>query len=201
MRTSLASIIFTLIILVAGCQNGERESRSTLDHTDVVVEGGGRFPKELVGRWKADRNRWEFEFAGDGSIVDAIHGFGVVRVKPGYRTEAPLKMNGQSVYQSGRWGVQYSPVHRELVVDVVIDHFDWKAGVLHMEGKLRDLFIGTVSEDWSTWTAEWHTMPDYVAYAPDPKRITEKPERNPIATLHFTRAEESQAEEALPEEK
>ncbi|MCK4784411.1 MAG: hypothetical protein KAV87_11715 [Desulfobacteraceae bacterium] len=35
-----------------------------------------------------------------------------------------------------------------------------------------DMLVGEVSDDGKIWRAEWFNFPDYVAYTPEPKRLT-----------------------------
>jgi hypothetical protein len=154
---------------IAGCQNA---------HTgvNVVIEGGGEFPQSLVGWWKADKNQWEFVFEPDGTISYAVIDSGFIKVKPSKRVHTvPTKKGGKAVYKLGTWTVQYSPDTRELAVEVVVDHLHIDMGPNWLEGTTRDWFVGTVSEDWQEWWAQWISFPKYIAYTPEPGELPVDP--------------------------
>lgn len=154
---------------IAGCQNAD-------SGVNVTIEGGGEFPKSLVGRWKADKNRWEFVFEPDGTISSAVIDSGFITVIPSKGVATiPTRMGGKAVYKLGQWTVQYSPKTRELAVEIVVDHLHIDMGPDWLEGTTRDWFVGTVSEDWQEWQARWISFPKYIAYTPEPGELPVDP--------------------------
>jgi hypothetical protein len=148
----------------AGCRNANRATGTDKGVT-VVVEGGGKFPKSLVGRWKDEEKGWEFVFAKDGTISSAVIGIGHIKVTPKtkktYRT--PLDKGGQAVYKLGQWTVQYSPNTRELAVEVVLESLHYDFGSKGLTGQGSNWLVGPVAKDSQTWEAEWHALMEYTA--------------------------------------
>ena len=157
------------LVALTGCQKANTG-------VNVVIEGGGEFPQSLVGRWKADKNRWEFVFEPDGTISSAVIDSGFITVIPGKPVHTvPTRMGGKAIYKLGQWTVQYSPGTRELAVEVVVDHFHIDMGPDWLQGNSSDWFIGTVSEDWQEWQARWISFPKYIAFTPEPSELPVDP--------------------------
>lgn len=152
-------ICFVSICLSIGCHNQTTKESAV----EVIIDGDGQFPEFLVGRWKASRGGWEFVFEPDGTISSAVVSIGRVKLKPGETTTIPMKLGGESVYESGRWTVQYSHAQRELIVEIVIDNFYVELGENVLRGKTRDFFVGSVSGDGQLWPVERISFPEYIA--------------------------------------
>lgn len=176
--------LFAFVLI--GCQDSARNKRAV----EVIIEGGGDFPEFLVGRWKGDKHGWEFVFEPDGMISSAVISMGRKRIIPGETKVVPLKLGGKGIYQPGLWTVQYSPLTRELAVLVVMDYVHLEMGPNLLEGKSTDTLVGKVSEDGKSWHAEWFSLPDYIAYTPEPKRLTVDPNASFAATIIFEKLEE-----------
>jgi hypothetical protein len=129
----------------------------------VTIDGDGKFPDFLVGRWKADRGGWEIHFEPDGTISSAVVSIGRVTMKPGQTTTVPMQLGGQGIFEPGRWTVQYSHAQRELIVEIVIDRFHVELGDNVLRGKTRDFFVGLVSQDGQLWPVERISFPEYIA--------------------------------------
>jgi len=57
------SICSLSVFLLGSClSSGGNESC-----VEVVIDGDGRFPGFLVGRWRADKGGWEIVFEPDGT--------------------------------------------------------------------------------------------------------------------------------------
>ncbi|MHC4658282.1 MAG: hypothetical protein ACYS83_03775 [Planctomycetota bacterium] len=163
----------------AGCQTPN-------SGVDVVIEGGGPFPKSLAGTWKADEHGWEFVFEPDGTISSAVIDNGMVRVTPSETVATiPLKDGGKGTYKLGEWTVRYSPGDRELAVEVVVDHFHLDMKTFGLKGHSTDWFVGPVAADSETWKAERFTFPKYIALTPEPSELPVDPNHNPVATMVF----------------
>jgi len=182
----LALFCCLCVLFVVGCQGLAKKPP-----VKVTNEGDGSFPDFLVGKWQADKGQWEFVFEPDGTISSAVIDNGMVRVKPTSDriTTIPMKMGGKGIYKLGQWAVQYSPETRELVVEVVVDHFHLEMGPSALEGNSEDWFIGRVSEDSQTWVAEWTSFPKYIAYTPDPNELPVDIEDSPRGTLIFRKVQ------------
>ncbi|MBE0537266.1 MAG: hypothetical protein IH624_16505 [Phycisphaerae bacterium] len=147
--------------VVSGCQKGNQASPQPTGAVDVIVEGGGAFPASLAGRWKGQKN-WEIVLEPDGTVSSAQHGIGGVLVRPKHlSTVTDPERSTHNTYKAGRWLVHYLPDARELRVEIVLDevHLEWGGVVL--DGKVKDVFVGKVSEDGSTWRTEWFSFAEY----------------------------------------
>lgn len=172
----------SVLLLLSGCQG----SAANKSGVDVIVEGGGKFPQFLVGKWRPDDAGWEFVFEPDGTISSAMIDNGMLIVNPSERVATiPLKDGGVGTYELGQWTVQYSPSNRELSVQIVVDQLHLDMLSFGLLGRTDDLFVGPVSEDWQTWTAEWSTFPEYIALMPEPSELPFDPNDNPKGTLVF----------------
>ncbi|MBN1510653.1 MAG: hypothetical protein JXB13_01435, partial [Phycisphaerae bacterium] len=84
----------------------------------VSIEGGGRFPAVLAGRWKSDQHGWDFAFEPDGRISSAVISLGRVTVVPGRTSTVPTQSGDQAVFTPGPWTVHYEPDTRMLTVKI-----------------------------------------------------------------------------------
>ena len=166
-------------LLLGGCQEPGR----TKSGVTVIIDGNELFPQALAGRWKDAEYGWEFVFEPDGTISSAVIDSGFMAVEPAKRVaQKPMRV-GKSVYNLGQWTVQYSPSTRILAVVVVVDFFHVDIGKTWLEGNSVDWFVGTVSEDYQTWVAEWASFPKYIAYTPEPNELPVDPNETIINLL------------------
>lgn len=183
MRNFMAVLLGASVLLTAvGCQPGQRG-------VDVFVSGEEGFPPQLAGKWVApEKDFWTFEFRPDGSISHATIGMGGVEVSPGRVSKFPARHGGEGVFKPGRWTVRYDEVSRELSVEVVIEqfHLDTRGGNA-LEGSTTDLLVGPVSEDYSTWEADWLGKETLVAFLPEPKEFSNVKEFEFKKKIIFTR--------------
>lgn len=172
-----------LALVLSGCQNGSKSG----EVIDIIIVGGGRFPKNLVGKWKPDNAGWEFVFEPDGSISSAIIDNGMVRVYPMKEriTKIPLIDEGVGTYELGKWMVQYSSSDRLLTVEVVVDNYHLDLKTYGLKGHSTDLFVGPVSQDWQSWQAEWFTFPTVFTLTPLPEELPFDANDNPKDTFLF----------------
>jgi len=171
------------IFLFCSCQSASRSKNAV----EVTIAGDGRFPEILMGRWRNDRHGWQIVFEQNGRISSAVHTIGRVNIKPGQITNVPMKREGMGVFKAGQWAVQYAPETRELLVEIVLEYFRAEMGTQALEGKSRDIFIGSVSEDGQQWTAEWFAFPEYIVFTEiyDNYKLPVDYNDNPRATLVF----------------
>jgi hypothetical protein len=154
---------------------------------EVIIDGGGQFPAELAGVWKADSGGWEIVLEPDGTISSVVVGFTTVRMKPGQVTTVPMKMGGKGVYEAGPWAVHYSPDRRQLTVEIAIASFRVELGENVVRGRRLDLFTGTISPDGQSWWASRFNFPEYVADTQKYRdhKLTVDPDDNPPEELLF----------------
>ncbi len=177
------------VLLLSGCQELGRDKKRAVE---VIIEGGGEFPQFLVGRWKADKQSWEFVFEPDGTISSAVIALGRVRIRPGQVTTIPMRGGGKGIFEPGQWTVHYAPASRELMVEISLKNFYAELGKDVLEGKSTDVFIGTISEDGKSWHVDWIGFPDYMAHtAKYPSfKMTEDPNYGILKTLTFEKVTE-----------
>lgn len=164
MKWKGALILSLWAMLLGGCS---RPLHRQADDVQVIVEGGGKFPSSLAGRWKAQQHGWEFELEPDGRISDAVISFGRARVIPGKTTTIPTRSGDQAVFTPGLWTVFYAPSTRELTVKISMDHVRVEMAGNIVEGTSTDTFVGPIASTGRTWQAQWTTFTQYVAHTPD----------------------------------
>ena len=113
--------VMVLLMLLIGCQKSSIDTISAdKSGVDVIVEDGSQFPEFLVGTWKDDEHGWEFVFEPDGTISSAVIALGKFKITPGEITIVPMRMDGKSIFEPGKWLVSYDPSQRELMVQIVL---------------------------------------------------------------------------------
>lgn len=141
-----------------GCSNDYTLKRNNID---VVAIGSKEFPKELVGNWVSDQAGWGISVEIDGTIKSIVHPLGHCYIEPGKENTYPLIDSGKGLMIPGKWTLQYTKKNRELVIEIVIDHFSWTKGPQQLEGNSRDVLYGIVSDDYKTWRVTWDAFPEY----------------------------------------
>jgi hypothetical protein len=160
----LASLMacITISVVIAGCRGSG---------VNVVIEGGGRFPPALAGKWRNEESGWEFVFKPNGTISSAIIDLALMPVEPAKGiARKPMKV-GYALFKLGRWTVQYNPQARDLAVEAVVDFLHVDIGPTWLEGNLTTWFAGPVSQDYKTWKAQRISFSDYIAYTPEPHEL------------------------------
>ncbi|MHC4395604.1 MAG: hypothetical protein ACYS1A_08100 [Planctomycetota bacterium] len=144
---------------ISGCQSARRG-------VEVIIEGDGKFPQFLVGRWVADKSGWEFIFEPDGRISSAIIRFGRLKVIPGRQNPITEEKGGEGFIEPGEWTVHYSHFSRELTVKISINklYMDFDINDNVVEGKSEHVFVGTISEDGQFWQTYWAGLPEYTVH-------------------------------------
>lgn len=192
-RLSVISVMVLVFLGAGGCQKDNEVKKNTTipGAVDVIVEGGGAFPGSLAGRWKGEKN-WEIVFEEDGTISSAKHGIGGVLVKPQHlSTVSDPKQNMKNTYRAGRWMVHYLPNARELRVEIVLEEVHLKWGEIAIDGKVRDMFVGKISEDGKEWRAEWYSFPEYKSPAREDIVLEPNEEQIYAGTILFGKVAES----------
>lgn len=172
MKLSATIITCYLVLsLLSGCQGPG-------SGVEIVIADGGQFPDELVGKWRADKNAWEFVFEPGGGISSAVIAFAMVEMTPGKVARFKTLYGGKGVFEPGLWTVSYDPESRDLSVEVVIKHFYQDLGDSALTGNMTDILAGPVSADWQRWEVDWFMSGRLVALVPDPNEFlnTKEPE-------------------------
>jgi len=186
--SSLAVLLVSAGLFIVSC----RPDRPDLPPTKVQVNiiGNDPFPPPLVGRWKDQQKSWEFVFETDGAISSVVSPpLGWATIVPGKTTIIPMKMGGKGVLQPGQWTLQYDPDTRELSVEVIVEKLHKEVGGGILEGSIRDIFIGRISDDYKQWQATWISFPKYVAYIPERHELPVDP-NDTITELLFEKVTE-----------
>jgi len=159
---AFAAIAWVTILAAGGCGRPFGRHAGPIS---VLVEGGGRFPAALAGRWRSDQHGWEFVFEPDGRISSAVISLGRVSVTPGRTTTVPTQSGGQAVFTPGPWTVHYDPGARMLTVKIAMEHVRVPMAANVLEGSSTDVFAGPVLASGDTWQVEWTTFTHYTARA------------------------------------
>ena len=154
----------TILIASSGCRS--KPSTPSPHGVDVLIEGRGMFPAELAGRWKADRDGWEFVFSPDGHIVSAVLSLGRVEIKPGYRVTLPTRSGGEGLFEPGPWTVHYVPETHQLTLKIVMTHIRIDMAGTIVEGTTTDTFSGDISPNDGVWQVQWTAFSKYTIDAP-----------------------------------
>lgn len=163
MRIALPAFLCVLTpLLLTGCQTATETTRGE----NVVIEGTGTFPASAAGRWRADRDGWEFVFDAEGHIVSAVLGLGRVEVTPGHAVTVPTRSGGESVFEPGPWIVHYVPQSRQLTVNIVLDRVRIDMAGTILEGRSTDVFSGALQPDANVWQVQWTAFSHYTVQAP-----------------------------------
>ena len=81
------------------------------------------------------------------------------------------RKSGEAVYVPGDWLVIYSPADRSLTVDVVMDYVRVEMGGSVLQGKEKNVLVGTVSEDGKMWQVTVNSFPEYEGFPTDPNDL------------------------------
>jgi len=190
-RSMVLVVVVVVVVsaMLAGCQESATQALEQ-DSMEVVVSGGdGQFPEFLVGKWKSDGHGWEFNFEPDGKISSAVVTMGRVRMEPGKTKQVKMKMGKKGEFIPGKWAVYYDHDDRELMVEISLKHFYMEIANDVLEGENKDIIVGNISEDETTWEAAWKSFPDYVIHFPDKPDfdMAADPERGVDYTITFSK--------------
>jgi hypothetical protein len=162
---------------------------------EVTVEGGGKFPAALAGRWQSesDRDGWQFVIEPDGRISSAVIGFGGVQVQPGQITTVPAIAGGKGIFEPGQWVVHYLPGTRDLTLKITMNHVHVEMGDNVIDGRSTDTFLGTVSLDERLWPVLWTTFSHYTTHttANPTGEISTNPDNGETKPLVFRKIKDS----------
>ena len=161
-----AGVVVCLIaaILPTGCHSPSTPRQSGLT---VTIEGGGGFPSELAGTWKADRDGWEMVIEPDGRLSSVVISLGRVRIQPGKSETLATHGGGEGFFESGTWTVHYNPQTNDLTVKIVMRHVRIGMAEAVLEGTGTDVFTGPISAADGIWQAQWTNFGRYLLSMPD----------------------------------
>jgi len=149
------SIIFAgccvILMGLVGCQ-GPSVNNSGVE---VIIEGGGEFPRSLAGTWKDQESSWQVTLAPDGSIVSLVNAIGssMVIAEGGLFEDGPVE-GTFLCFVFGPCYTNYNPATRELGVTVTLDDFYMQLPDEVFEADMKYHITGPVSKDSSRWDAK-----------------------------------------------
>ena len=184
-QLKVLAIFYIALLGIVGCQ----ANRPEYPAVEVNLDGNGKFPEFLVGRWKANESNWEFIFEPDGTISSSVIDLGRVKMIPGKTTRLKTRSRGKAEYQPGQWIVNYSPETRDLTVEVVITYFYQNLGKYAAEGDSVDILAGHVSEDGKIWWVDWFSSGKLIALLDKPKKLHDISEPMFRKSLFFEKVE------------
>lgn len=193
MKWILAVLFLPVVTWAAsGCQS---KPASPQQDVTVTVEGHAPFPESLAGRWRADRDGWEFAIEPDGRISSAVISMGRVRVVPGQTTTRKTRSGGRGEFTPGAWTVHYQPDTGDLTVKIVMDHVRVEMGDAVIEGACTDAFSGKISVADGVWLAQWTTFTQYTITRPGqpPRDLSTDQTYGETRPLTFEKVEPSDA--------
>ena len=127
------------------------------------VEKGSQFPKFLAGTWECNEGKLEIVFEPNGAISSAVMPLGRTKMGPDERVDFNnVELGSSGFFKAGPFTADYKPATRELKVELSLEHYRTEmadGGII--EGESTDILIGKVSQDGSTWKADWYALPEY----------------------------------------
>ena len=174
------AILALFSIFLIGC-NSHRKA------VEVIIDGNGRFPKNIAGLWRSDNNAWDIYLEPDGKVSWAVISLGEVKIEAGKTRTVPMREGGKGIFKPGQWSVIYLQKQRELSVEIDIDYFRTELGENVIHGKTRDIFIGSVSQDGTLWQTDRFSYPEYIVDTNSYHnyKLPADPNENPKETLLF----------------
>jgi hypothetical protein len=107
-----------------------------------------------AGQWQATNGQWTLCFAPNGTLDSAVTPLGRIPIRP-QKTTHVTRANQTSSIKAGPCDVKYSPETRNLYARIALDD----VRIVHennvIDGNQVDQFMGIVSEDGTTWIADW----------------------------------------------
>jgi hypothetical protein len=162
MKIALALFVCLAGMWIGGCA---LSGNGTDQHMRVIVEGGGRFPAALAGRWESDQDGWQFVIEPDGRISSAVISFGRVQVKPGQIATVPAMAGGKGIFEPGQWVLHYIPSTGDLTINITMTHVHVETGGNIIDGRSTDTFLGKVLPNEDLWSVQWTTFSHYTTHA------------------------------------
>ena len=74
---------------------------------------------------------------------------------------------GEGFFVPGTWTAVYDPATRSLNIGLEMSSFRMQAGPQAVEGVIREMFEGTISEDGKRWEVHYVALSEYHAFTRD----------------------------------
>jgi|GEM_PF-5299637 len=164
----MAKITFVLLCIgflgfVSGCNQQNQTSLPQQAKSEKILKQTP-FPQFLVGTWKSadpEKSLWEFTFEADGRISLMQNFLGVYMSSSDGQTYEQIAKADTEVEIACALGpvqVNYDQNTRRLSVKVVTDYYMLYVVGQMIEASSVDTISGTISQDGSTWEAEWQSI-------------------------------------------
>lgn len=177
------SFVFVALVLFASLIISCNSPKKAVE---VIIDGDGRFPKNLAGLWRSENNIWDIYLEPNGKVSWAVISLGEEKIEAG-KTKTVQRSGGKGIFKPGLWSVIYLQRQRELTVEIAIDYFRTELGENVIHGKRRDIFTGMVSRDGTLWQTERFSYPESIVDTPNYHNylLPVDPNENPKETLLF----------------
>jgi len=159
-----------LAIFLSGCYE---QSQKTSDHNKpVILIGTKQFPASLAGTWKSEEEKVELTIDKSGILKEAVITPGWVSVKPNHTTSVEMKDGSKGIYQVGDCTVTYIQESNELTVEINVERIYIPFPSDHIEGSVKQAFVGHLNPEMNEWQATWFNLFDYGPRLPmDPNGV------------------------------
>jgi hypothetical protein len=200
MRKTILVIGCLLLVIgvVAGCghkavDTDKPKIKDQISKSQRIEEKTEGFPQIMVGVWEAkvdEYSKWGIKFEPDGSMKKIIHSVaGPVNLEQGGVYAPSIEdPNKVMAFQMGPCNAVYDANTKMLTVTIIVDYYrmEFPQGVL--EGNIKDVLAGPISEDGKTWRVKWW---DYGrlegAEVPDVNEITAHPDELTFYKIDLTK--------------
>jgi hypothetical protein len=181
--TVSVSLILSLTIIlihIFGCSS---------DFADKPAQSEHSFPEHVTGIWQAYHSPWRIKIDPDGSVAWAVLPLGEVKLEPNKVNKVRMRDDSISTYTTSDFITEYNPSTRELFVTIDVREIHLVYQDQRIDGNSLNRFVGPVSPDGETWTADLFTLFDYGPRFP---QDTNHPH---MGTLLFQKVDDEPAQE------
>jgi hypothetical protein len=178
MKTGLFLIIGSLV-LVSGCGHSQSKDVAITKESKAI---GKPFPAVMVGVWEAkvdEYSKWGIKFESDGSIKKIIHSVaGPIKLERGGVYQEGPDPDTYMMFQMGPCKADYDAATKIVNVSIIVDYYRMALPTGVLEGNIKDVLAGHVSEDGKTWKVKWWNYGQLEgANKPDPNEIKAHPDK------------------------
>jgi len=148
-----------LAIFLSGCQ-GQHEKIGD-PNKQVILIGTKHFPASLAGTWRSEEEKVEVTLDKNGRLKEAVITPGWINVTPNHTTTVEMKNGSMGIYQVGDCPVTYIKESNELTVEINVERIYIPFPSDHIEGSVKQVFVGHLNPEMNEWQATWFNLFDY----------------------------------------
>lgn len=152
MRNFWRLLFFAGVLFAFGC-NGHETSGTA----PIPVKG----PYSAAGVWVGQRDGWRITLTKQPALESAVINPGLVEIVPDKRVEFEMKDGRFGYFVVGDCPVDFDPQTGLLTVEMYVKKLMIPVPDDKIEGWVRHVFTGIISEDGSTWDTTWYEYFDY----------------------------------------